>query len=441
MGRLPAGATFGEWTVQGLIASGGMGDVYAATHARYPQGVALKVLHEALHADAGWRLRFNEEGLVGEVLKHPHVLSASALVEHEGRIALVLDLVPGGQTVEKIISRDYGTGLPAVAAMRLFMAIVQGVEYLHARGIIHGDLKPDNVLIDGDVRDPSSWVPKVTDFGTVALIAHPVVLNGRPAVVATPRYASPEHLDGVDALRVQSDIYCLGLILHFLLTGRHASDARTVLDAIPRVSEPLPELHLVDLPESLLAMFRRAVSVAPADRYQDCASLTYAIRDVLVDLGAPILLPDMTPDLATELTGEPRTPPAETVADREEMSEDDPTDQSGSGSLAVADDLPELASVDVESLSVVAPVPEKTDESTVDMVPPTDVAFAPVRPDARTVSLHSEIPALTDPATKTPAPPVAPSFTAEQDGNIPLWFWVAALVGVAIAGALFILMQ
>lgn len=436
MDRLPAGATFGEWTIQGLIASGGMGDVYAASHARYPQGVALKVLHERLHADAGWRLRFNEEGLVGEMLKHPHVLSASALVEHDGRIALVLDLVPGGQTLEKVVVRDHATGLPTVAAMRLFLAIVQGVEYLHARGIIHGDLKPDNVLVDGDLRDPSTWIPKVTDFGTVALIAHPVMLSGRPAVVATPRYASPEHLDGVDALRTASDIYCLGLVLHFVLTGRHVSDARTVQDALPRVSEPVPELQLVDVPESLLRLFRTAVSVNPDDRFENCAALTYAIRDVLVDLGAPLELPDMTPDLATEVDEAPAPPITDaTVAGPKELSEDDPTDHSRDGGDSQAP-LPEIPSAAIESLSQVSspPVPRPD-------LPPTDVPIPPVGTDAPTSRpVEDAAVSRTDPATAIPVPPSVPSFAPRDDG-LPTWFWVAALLGVAGVGTAFVLLM
>jgi serine/threonine-protein kinase len=435
MERLPVGATFGEWTIQGMIASGGMGDVYAAVHARYPQGVALKVLHERLHADADWRMRFNEEGLVGEMLKHPHVLSASALVEHDGRIALVLDLVAGGQTLEKVISREYASGLPAVAALRVFMAVVQGVEYLHARGIIHGDIKPDNVLIDGDVRVPESWVPKVTDFGTVALIAHPAMLAGRPAVVATPRYASPEHLDGVDALRTVSDIYCLGLLLHFLLTGRHASDARTVADALPRVSEPVPELHLVDVPESLLRLFRVAVAVDPTQRFPHCAALTYAIRDVLSEMGAPILLPDMTPDLATEVDEAPAGPGDATLAERQELSEDAPTDH-GSGNNASA--LPEIPAGALSSLSQVTPAPEVAPAAE---PPPTEVPPAPVPQEGPTErGAEPGGVRVTDPATDGKAVPPPPAFAGGRE-SVPVWFWVAVLLGVAGVGTAFVLLM
>jgi len=298
---LAEGARFGAYTVQGIIAGGGMGQVYAARHEVYGSTVALKILHEKLHADDGWRARFNEEGLVGTQLKHPHLLSARELVEEEGRIALVLDLVPGGQTLEKIIAREFRQGLSLVQALQVFLGIVQGIEYLHGKGIVHGDLKPENVMIEGDFRNPESWIPKVTDFGTVALIAHPVMLDGRPAVVATPRYASPEHLLGVDQLEDRSDIYSLGLILHFLLSGRHASNAQTVREAYDRTLKAVPMVALVDQPESLMAVFQRAVAINPDERYPSCRELALAVRGLLDAHGVQLDLDDLRADLATEV--------------------------------------------------------------------------------------------------------------------------------------------
>jgi serine/threonine-protein kinase len=299
--KLAEGTRFGAYTVQGIIAGGGMGQVYAAHDEVYGSTVALKVLHEKLHADDGWRARFNEEGLVGTQLKHPHVLSARELVQEDGRIALVLDLVPGGQTLEKIIAREFRQGLSLVQALQVFLGIVQGIEYLHGKGVVHGDLKPENVMIEGDFRNPDTWVPKVTDFGTVALIAHPVMLDGRPAVVATPRYASPEHLLGVDQIEIRSDIYSLGLILHFLLSGRHASNAQTVREAYDRTLKPVPMVALVDQPEALVTLFKKAVAVDPDERFPSCRELALGVRSLLDAHGVQLDLDDIRADLATEI--------------------------------------------------------------------------------------------------------------------------------------------
>lgn len=299
--RLADGTAFGSYIVEGLIAAGGMGQVYAARHAIYGSAVALKVLHPALHSDEGWRARFNEEGLVGTQLKHPHVLSAREVVENESRIAIVVDLVQGGQTLEKVMSREFRDGIAVVPALRVFLRILQGMDYLHGKGIVHGDLKPENVMIEGDFRRPETWIPKVTDFGTVALIAHPVEIDGRPAVVATPRYASPEHLYGVDRIEVRSDVYCLGLILHFLLSGRHASNAQNVREAAERVMLPVPIVNLVDQPEPLVTVFKTCTAARAEDRYPTVRAIALAIRSVLEEVGAAIELADVAADLATEV--------------------------------------------------------------------------------------------------------------------------------------------
>jgi serine/threonine protein kinase len=302
--RQADGTSFGPYIIEGLIAGGGMGQVYAARHSVFGSTVALKVLHPALHADEGWRARFNEEGLVGTQLKHPHVLSARELVHNDGRIALVVDLVPGGQTLEKVITREFRDGLPLVVGLQVFLKILQGIDYLHGKTIVHGDLKPENVMIEGDYRKAETWVPKVADFGTVALIANPVEIDGRPAVVATPRYASPEHLLGVDQIEVRSDIYALGLILHFLLTGRHASNAQSVREAADRVGLPVPIVNLVDQPEALIAVFKRATAIEPQERYGTVRELALAVRGILDAVGAELDVPDVAADLATEVDEE-----------------------------------------------------------------------------------------------------------------------------------------
>ncbi|NCG21313.1 MAG: protein kinase [Rhodobacterales bacterium] len=301
MEDLVSGQTFGPYTIEGKIAAGGMGCVYAARHEVYATPVALKVLHPRLHADHSWRKRFNEEGLVGTQLKHPNVLSARELVAHDGRIALVLDLVSGGQTLDKVIGREFRDGLPLVQALKAFLLIVQGIEYLHGKRIIHGDIKPENVMLVGDYRNPDSWTPLVTDFGTVALIADPVTIEGRAAVVATPRYASPEHLLGIDQVEVRSDIYALGLVLNFMVTGTHLSAARTVEEAASQVREPIKVVGLVDQPDQLIGLIQQACEVDPNKRIATCREFALEIRGLLDDIGAPLELDDLAADLATEI--------------------------------------------------------------------------------------------------------------------------------------------
>jgi len=406
---LPEGFQFAGYTVQGTIAGGGMGHVYAARHEVYASSVALKVLHESLHADEGWRARFNEEGLVGTQLKHPHVLSARELVENDGRIALVLDLVPGGQTLEKIIASEFRQGLSVVQALQVFLGIVQGIEYLHGKGIVHGDLKPENVMIEGDRRDPGSWIPKVTDFGTVALIANPVMLDGRPAVVATPRYASPEHLLGVDQLEIRSDIYSLGLILHFLVTGRHASNAQNVRDAYDRTLKPVPIVALVDQPEALIATFQRAVAVDPDDRFPSCRELALAVRAMLDEHGVALDLDDLAADLATEVDEERQRQRQEAYARQQQEAE------------AAAEE----AETELEAAQEPRPAREPGEEGPMaDDEEPVAEQDTAVKPQ---VAAEKEAA-----AADTQVTGISSASQPDADGKVPVAAWVGGAVAVLI---------
>ncbi len=304
MATFEAGEKFGDYTIEGLVAGGGMGKVYAARDALYGNVIALKVLHKGLHADEDWRIRFNLEGVIGQQLKHPHVVAARELIEHDESVGIVLDLVLGGLTVHRVISREYPDGLQLVTALRLFLGIVQGVEYAHGKMVTHGDIKPENVLLAGNLREPDKWVPKVTDFGTVGIMAHPVVIDGRPAVVVSPRYASPEHLQGIDKLEPRSDVYCLGLLLHYLVTGKHASPASDVKEAARNVAKAVSLVQLVDHPEGVSEIVRRCTQIGMDERYQSCRELAVAVREQLDALGAKLDLEDVSPDLATEVMEE-----------------------------------------------------------------------------------------------------------------------------------------
>lgn len=409
METLSAGDGFGPYIVEGLVAGGGMGQVYAARHDVYKSVCAMKVLHANFHDQEDWRKRFTEEGLVGAQLKHPNVLSAREIVEHDGRIAIIMDLVKGGQTLEKVMSREFPHGLPLADALQLFLAVTQGMEYLHAKGIVHGDMKPENVMVEGEYRRPESWTPKVTDFGTIGLIAHPVVIDGRTAVVATPRYASPEHLRGVDRIEVRSDVYCLGLLLHYLLSGQHVSDARTVREAAMFVMEPISTVHLVDQPEVVQRVFRRATAVVPADRYQDCRDLALAVRDALDALGVKLELEDVAADLATEVDPD-RAAAQRQMAAAAKAAEDAPPPPKPAPD---PDELP--TEVEATGPPSPAPLPPSAPSPAAEPEPPTPSQTVPAVPTEEAMAPTPPKPA-TSPARPTPGPePLVPVDPAPKE--------------------------
>ncbi len=413
------GSAFGAYTLEGLIAGGGMGRVYAARHEVYGSAVALKVLHPQLHADDSWRQRFNEEGLVGTRLKHPNILSARELVEHDGRIALVLDLVSGGQTLDRVIGREFRDGMPLVAALQLFLTILQGMEYLHTKEIVHGDIKPENVLIEGEYRKPETWKAKVTDFGTVALIANPVTIDGRAAVVATPRYASPEHMLGVDQIEIRSDIYSLGLLLHFLLTGKHVSVAKNVAEAAAAVLMPVPLVMLVDQPDPVIALFKKACAIDPGNRYQSCRDLALGIRAVLDSVGAVLELDDLAADLATEVDDERADLKAKMEAAQEEEREAEFTDETELDLGVAVDVEPETPPEPSEEPPELVEEPEKTETGDVAPIPEEDSEELPVP----STEEPEEEPELT-----VAKPPTAPP----ADDTISVWVYVAVAISLFV---------
>jgi serine/threonine protein kinase len=420
------GSVFGGYTIEGLIAGGGMGRVYAARHEVYGNVVALKVLHPQLHADDSWRQRFNEEGLVGTQLKHPHILSARELVEHDDRVALVLDLVSGGQTLDKVIGREFREGLPLVEALQVFLTILQGMDYLHTKEIVHGDIKPENVLVEGEYRRPDTWSAKVTDFGTVALIANPVTIDGRAAVVATPRYASPEHMFGVDQIEFRSDIYSLGLLLHFLLTGRHVSVAKNVTQAAEAVLMPVPVVMLVDQPEIVIALFKRACAVNPDHRFQTCRDLALGVRAVLDSVGAVLELDDVAADLATEVDDD-RVRLKEELAAREDAELQASYAEETEVELgAVLGEEPDADEVATDIGAAEAPLPP-------DSPVPPPVRSEPVELEERAAPLVEVVPPPhpdEDEPEKTVARPKAPAVASEE--TTPFWVWIAVAVSLFV---------
>jgi serine/threonine protein kinase len=478
MEQLAAGTAFGPYTIEGFIAGGGMGQVYAATNQVYGSAVAVKVLHEKYHVDEGWRLRFNLEGVIGQQLKHPNILSARELVEHDGRVGLVMDLMRDCQTLEQVIGREFRGGLPPAVAMRVFLSVLQGVEYAHERNVVHGDIKPENVLVSGVFEKPDTWDLRVTDFGTVGLIAHPVIIDGRSAVVATPRYASPEHLYGVDHLERRSDIYAMGLLLHFLLTGRHASTARNVKEAAERVMRPMPLVNLVDLPDAVISVFQTCTAVERDARFSTCRDLALAVREVLDGMGEEIQLEDLSADLATEVMDErvemkkklqdkgsseadsvPDSPESTTPFVDDFAQDPETEDEEATELLSGAELQALLAKIDVDNEPVAEPEVEpgvepevvSEAESVAEPEPPAPSESGPVLASVR--DEHDTLPSVDAEPTQSSEPDVIatedvgeaseiPSEAFRDDtfvlgtdelqrpDDVPVYVWVA--VGVAV---------
>ncbi len=211
---LPGVLISDRWRVVARLGAGGMGEVYRADDLRLGEAVALKFLPERLERDPALRERFLGEAKLARKVSHPNVCRVFDLGEVDGRPFLSMEYVDG-EDLGTLLSRI--GRLPPDKAVQVAREICAGLAAAHAQGILHRDLKPTNVMLDGRGH------ARITDFG-LATIAD--ATDAKDAFAGTPAYMAPEQLRGELPSRA-SDVYALGLVLYEIFTGHRAFDAAT----------------------------------------------------------------------------------------------------------------------------------------------------------------------------------------------------------------------
>ncbi len=273
--RLLPTLVFGEYVIVDELGAGGVGRVFKAVHRRLEKLFALKILHErAVHSPAAVR-RFHQEVKAAARLEHPNVVRTVYAGEQEGVHYLVMEYV-AGQDLHNLV-KQHGP-LPPARALGYIVQAAQGLEYAHAQGVIHRDIKPGNLLVD------AQGVVKILDLG-LARIAEPAgeqanALTRTGMVLGTAHFMSPEQAANTKAADARSDLYSLGCTLYYLLTGRTPYQGSSPIEVIlAHRDDPIPPLaeKVPGLPPAVEDVFRRLVAKQPQDRY---ASAT----DLLTDL-------------------------------------------------------------------------------------------------------------------------------------------------------------
>jgi serine/threonine-protein kinase len=254
MGEPAIGATLGGYRIDDLIARGGMGVVYRATHLALDRPVALKVIARELAGKEGFRERFLRESRLAARLDHPAVVPIFDAREEDGELIVAMRLVEGGD-LKRLIDRE--GPLPAPLALSLLGQVADALDAAHKAGIVHRDVKPHNILVEGDRAF-------LTDFGLAKAIEDSGVLGGA-SVVGTLEYMSPEQWRG-GRIGPAADVYSLGCVLYEALTG--------IAPYARKATETEPEI-----PAGLDAVIERAVAKDPADRYSSAAALIEAARE------------------------------------------------------------------------------------------------------------------------------------------------------------------
>jgi tRNA A-37 threonylcarbamoyl transferase component Bud32 len=251
-----------------LLGSGGMAEVYLARDGVLDRNVALKVLRQQYASDEEFVERFRQEAKSAAKLSHPSIVSVydQGRSEDDGAYYIAMEYVPGG-TLKDRIQRE-GALAPGEAA-GVALQIAEALQVAHERGVIHRDIKPQNVLLT------ERGAAKVTDFGIARAASAATRVTRTGVVLGTAGYMSPEQAKG-EPVGPASDLYSLGVVLHEMLTGNLPYEAESPLaQAIKHISEPPPSPREVnpEVPEALDAITMKLLAKNPEERYPSAAAL------------------------------------------------------------------------------------------------------------------------------------------------------------------------
>ena len=271
------GGKLGKYQLTAFLGKGGMGEVYKGFDPLIEREVALKVLPAAFSSNQRALQRFLAEARAVGRLIHPHNVALYEIGNHGESYFLAMEFVSGGSITGLLKNGP----IPYMHATRLAMEMCLGLAAAHAVGLVHRDIKPDNLMIaaDGSVKITDFGLAKAADDTTRAATG----LTQPGELLGTPFYMSPEQCQGsnVDA---RADIYSAGATYYHILTGeRPFSESATLLQVMyAHCHSPIPDLRALrpDLPEACAVIVRKSMAKDPADRYQTANEMTAAFAAV-----------------------------------------------------------------------------------------------------------------------------------------------------------------
>jgi hypothetical protein len=275
---LQPGDTLGPYTIVREVGRGGMGRVYLASDARLGRNVALKALPPELTLDTSHRDRLRREARAAAALTHPGICTVYALEELDGDLFIASEYVDGTTLRYQL---DSGRRPSPGDLARVAGELAAALAHAHHHGVVHRDLKPDNVMMTSDGR------VKILDFGLARLTAPdtaegPITQPG--TVFGTPAYMAPEQLQG-GPVEARADVFAFGVLLYEYACGTHPFGAATPLAVAARILEseatPIGERR-ADVPPAVAAVIDRCLSKAPSDRFDAGAAVARAL-----ELGGP----------------------------------------------------------------------------------------------------------------------------------------------------------
>jgi serine/threonine protein kinase len=266
----------GKYEIIGEIGRGGFATVYRVRDPDLDREVALKVLDPLLTRDPVWVERFRREARAVARLDHPHVVTIHEVGQAEGLLYIAMRLVEGGSLAQRIAEEG---ALPWEQVVQLVEEVASALDYAHAQGVIHRDLKSGNVLLDSERGG------QLTDFGFARLVAHSSLsVSVTGGVVGTPHYIAPEVWHGRQATP-QTDVYALGCILFEMVAGRRLFEGESTPAVMMAHFQPLalPDTWPETVPPGLNPVLERALANDVESRYESAGALAAALLDLHID--------------------------------------------------------------------------------------------------------------------------------------------------------------
>jgi serine/threonine protein kinase len=277
----------GRYELEELVGSGGMSSVYRAHDRLLERTVALKILHEQFTRADDYVERFRREARAVAQLAHPNIVTVIDRGEQDGRQFIVFEYVDG-MNLKELMTQE--GPLSPREAIELALQVARGLSFAHESGLVHRDVKPQNVLLDADGR------AKVTDFG----IAHAVDVDGMTitgTIMGTSNYIAPEQARG-QPVDEQTDVYSLGCVLYELLAGEVPFDGDNfVAVAMRHVNDPVPSVREVrpDVPPRLDWAIQQAMAKDHDERFESMAEFAAELEACYAELdgneGATMVVP------------------------------------------------------------------------------------------------------------------------------------------------------
>jgi serine/threonine protein kinase len=307
----------GKYRVEERISVGGMGTVYRGTHILMGKKVAIKVLRPSLAADEKIVARFSREARAASKISHPHALSVTDFGEDEGGVVFLIMEFLNGRTLKEVIRQESPLPLPRVVA--IMRQVGSALEAAHAEGVVHRDLKSDNIML---LNTSGADYAKVLDFG-IAKIQEAAGevdpgLTSPDLIIGTPQYMSPEQCSQSEQIDSRSDIYSLGVILFEMLVGHvpFAGDSPTAV-MLKHLQEAPPSVldERKDLPNGVAIVVAKALAKRKEDRYQTAGEL---VEDLVIAEGAGLVQPNAGDQSANRNVVPTKAPTNDVVEDDEQ---------------------------------------------------------------------------------------------------------------------------